>query len=382
MGGRHVKQTVTVRLDPTPEQHALLLATMKRFNVACQDMATWAAEHNVRSRWTIERGCYHRIRAQHGLSAQMTTRAAAKVGEQLMRLRRGQPATFHPHGAVVYDSRIMSFKGAEHVSLWTLGGRQQIAMRLSDYHRARLASRHGQADLILRAGRFHLALTIDAVERSELEPDGTLGVDLGITNLATDSDGVVHSGEAIERCRTRYERRRAVLQALGTRPSRRRLRKTSGREARFRRDQNHVISKQLVGKAQGTKRQIALEDLKGITARITVRRSQRSRHKGWAFFQLREFITYKAKLAGVPLVIVDPRNTSRTCHECGHCEKANRRSQAEFVCKSCGHAAPADLNAARNIAARGDAMRPMVPEATPKDKPLSAVVAAHRSGAV
>ncbi|NCC37325.1 MAG: transposase, partial [Chloroflexia bacterium] len=56
--------------------------------------------------------------------------------------------------------------------------------------------------------------------------------------------------------------------------------------------------------------------------------------------------------AGVPVVAVDPRNTSRTCAVCGHCEKANRRSQAEFCCVVCGHTAPADVNAAINISNR------------------------------
>ena len=77
--------------------------------------------------------------------------------------------------------------------------------------------------------------------------------------------------------------------------------------------------------------------------------SDRSRHAGWSFSQLRLFVEYKAKLAGVPVVTVDPRNTSRTCNACGHCEKANRKSQAEFCCKQCGHSENADLNAARNI---------------------------------
>lgn len=80
-------------------------------------------------------------------------------------------------------------------------------------------------------------------------------------------------------------------------------------------------------------------------------KSQRQRHSSWAFFQLRAFIAYKAALAGVPLHLVDPRDTSRTCSRCGHCEQANRKTQAEFVCQNpvCGFAAPADWNAAVNI---------------------------------
>lgn len=87
----------------------------------------------------------------------------------------------------------------------------------------------------------------------------------------------------------------------------------------------------------------------GLPEESNSRKSQRSRHSSWAFGQLRMFLSYKAALAGVPLHIVDPRNTSRTCHQCGHCEKANRKSQTEFVCKSCAFCCNADYNAAVNI---------------------------------
>ena len=78
--------------------------------------------------------------------------------------------------------------------------------------------------------------------------------------------------------------------------------------------------------------------------------------------QLRGFLEYKARLAGVVLVTVDPAYTSQACSECGHCEKANRRSQSEFVCKGCGHVAHADTNAALNVRGRAAVMRPIVSE--------------------
>jgi IS605 OrfB family transposase len=132
----------------------------------------------------------------------------------------------------------------------------------------------------------------------------------------------------------------------------------AGKEARFRRHENHRISKAIVENAEGTGRGIALEDLKGIRERITARGSDaRNRLSGWSFGQLHAFLAYKAELAGVPVVTVDPRNTSRTCAACGHCEKSNRKSQSEFVCKACGHGAHADLNAARNIAFRAQGAR-------------------------
>jgi IS605 OrfB family transposase len=123
---------------------------------------------------------------------------------------------------------------------------------------------------------------------------------------------------------------------------------------------NHCISKAIVSTAQGTARGIALEDLKGIRERIsaqrTVKRKRRVLHS-WAYFQLRAFIAYKAAAAGVRVVLVDPAFTSQTCSHCGQCEKANRKSQAQFLCVSCGYSAHADTNAAVNIAVRAAEMR-------------------------
>ena len=132
------------------------------------------------------------------------------------------------------------------------------------------------------------------------------------------------------------------------------------REARFRKDVNHRISKLLVARAEGTCRGLALENLKGIRERTTVGHKQRARQSGWSFGQLRAFVEYKAQRAGVPVVLVDPRNTSRACPACGHCEKANRKSQSEFLCKHCGYSSHADFNAALNIRAGALVNAPIV----------------------
>jgi IS605 OrfB family transposase len=161
--------------------------------------------------------------------------------------------------------------------------------------------------------------------------------------------------------RNRYHLRRQRLQKCGTRNAKRRIRRMGQREARFQRDTNHCISKKLVQKAAVARKAIALEDLSGIRERTTVRRAQRYERHSWAFFQLRQYISYKAAWKGVPVYEVDPRNTSRTCSRCGHCEKANRKSQAEFLCQRCGFAANADENAAINISRKERAAvnRPM-----------------------
>jgi len=219
----------------------------------------------------------------------------------------------------------------------------------------------GQADLIVRDGTWYLAVVIDVPEPpGGGEPDGWLGVDLGVVNLATDSDGTAHSGKAVRAVRRRNNQLRAKLQAKGSKSAKRLLKKRRRKEARYARDVNHCISKKLVRTAKDTGRGIKLEDLSGIRDRMTVKKAQRSDLHSWAFHQLRQFVGYKAAIAGVPVALVDPRNTSRECSECGHVDKRNRRTRDDFRCLRCGHAGPADHNAARNIAHGAAVMQPDV----------------------
>jgi IS605 OrfB family transposase len=157
------------------------------------------------------------------------------------------------------------------------------------------------------------------------------------------------------------------LQKVETRNAKRRLRQNAGKESRFQRNVNHCISKTIIQKAAISCKAIALEDLTGIRERVTVRHEHRYERHSWAFYQLRQFITYKATWAGVSVRLVDSRNTSRTCSACGNCEKANRKSQAEFLCQRCGFTLNADYNAAINISRKDPKQRAAVnqPMASP-----------------
>jgi putative transposase len=138
------------------------------------------------------------------------------------------------------------------------------------------------------------------------------------------------------------------------------LKKLSGKQRRFQADTNHRIAKELVCKAKDTNRSLAIEDLTHMRKRTTVKKGQRARHSNWAFFQLRSFTEYKGKVAGVMVIKVDPRNTSRRYSACGHCEKGNRNSQSEFVCKVCHYSINADYNGALNIRCRAMVNKRMV----------------------
>lgn len=355
-----MKLTLQLRLLPTADQKAQLLETMERFNEAATFAARVGFEHKVYGQVSIHGLAYHEIRERFGLSAQMAVRAIAKAVECFQRDKSVCPV-FKPLGAICYDQRVLSFKGLTTVSLWAMKGRLLIPFVCGAYQKGRQGRIKGQADLVYRKGKFYLLCTIEMPGGAPIEPVDVIGVDLGIVNIATDSTGETFSGEEVEKTRKHYSRRRAGLNRVGTKSARRRLSKVRKREANFRRNENHRISKQIVAKAKATDSAIALEDLKGIRDRVSVKTpEQRARHAGWSFLQLRSFVTYKAVLAGVSVVLVDPRNTSRTCSECGHCEKANRKSQGDFRCLQCGHSANADLNAARNIRAKALIKAPMV----------------------
>ncbi|GAG80939.1 unnamed protein product, partial [marine sediment metagenome] len=165
---------------------------------------------------------------------------------------------------MVYDQRILSWKGLENVSILSLDGRLKIPIRIGIYQKARLDRIRGQADLLIIRGVFYLSVAVDAPEKSPLDPVGTLGVDLGLKFLAYDSDGESYSGKKVDHVRKKNAKLKADLQKCGSRSAKRHLKKLSGKEARFHKDVNHVISKRLVTKAKDTHRRIALEDLKGI----------------------------------------------------------------------------------------------------------------------
>jgi IS605 OrfB family transposase len=108
-----------------------------------------------------------------------------------------------------------------------------------------------------------------------------------------------------------------------------------------------------------SKQAIALENLTGIRERTNqLPRSKKERRlsNSWAFFQLRQFLIYKAIKHGVHLVFIDPRYTSQTCHNCNHIHPVrgeSYRSGKKFSCGHCGWIGDADYNGAKNISALG-----------------------------
>jgi putative transposase len=239
------------------------------------------------------------------------------------------------------------------VSLNTVRGRLKIPFLCSPEQKAKLQGKKGQADLVLRDGAFYLSYAATVEEAEPFTPQGIIGVDLGLVNVATDSEGNVHTGAPVKRVRRKYRRLRQLLQPKKTRSARKHLQRVRRCESRFVKNENHRISKELVQLALNRQKALACELLTGIRQRANgLNRAMRTELNAWAFLQLKTFLHYKAKRAGVTLIEVDPRYSSQTCSQCGHCERANRRSQEYFCCQCCGYQTNADYNAACNLAAR------------------------------
>lgn len=386
-----VKQVVQVRLLPTPQQASALLATLN----ACNAAASWLSERmhtaGIFRKFDVQKGFYAELRERFGLAAQPAIRVIGKTVDACTTLRAnlkagnyGPPGSdrrrkveatsivFRPQAGQPFDARCLSWQlgdgGREgRVSIWTTAGRlRNLRIVGNPEHLALLRSRPaiGETDLICRDGVWLLHAVIDSPEAPQREPvNGFLGVDLGIVNVATTSDGDRMSGARLNRYRKRQQRIRRRLQAKKTSSARRLLKKRRRKEQRFAADVNHQISKRIVAEAERTGRGIAVEQLTGIRDRVRLRKPQRATLHTWAFAQLGQFLAYKAGQAGVVIAQVDPAYTSQRCHRCGWIDKKNRRSQALFICGRCGFVGHADHNAAHNIAQRGvvcwgEVMRP------------------------
>jgi IS605 OrfB family transposase len=215
----------------------------------------------------------------------------------------------------------------------------------------RWQGKYTNAQLIIRKNKVSLhvqvKVKITPVPSSSFTPT-FLGIDRGITNIATCSDNTFFNSKRLRAVKGRYQYLKRKLQHLGTRSAKRKLQKLSGRERRFVLDANRCISKAIVDKPFSI---FVMEKLRNLKK---IKRSRQFNRKlgSWSFYELEKFIVYKALQIRKSVILVNPYYTSQTCSRCGHAERANRRGSL-FQCKVCGFSLNADLSAARNIGVLG-----------------------------
>ncbi|MER6690618.1 RNA-guided endonuclease InsQ/TnpB family protein [Streptomyces minutiscleroticus] len=365
---------------PDTVQVSALERTLTTVNDAANWVSAVAFERGVPREYELRKHTYGELKVR-GLGAQAAQHTIKKVrdaytalktdiragnlgkeGSKRRRKAESKPVAFRLEAAQPYDDRCLSWQyDRQTVFIRTVDGRMRNVPFVCSADALKLlqAHRKGESDLIARDGVFYLVATCDVPEAERYEPDGFIGVDFGTANIATASTastGYLAAGRELNRYRKRQLALRAKLQKKRTKSAKRRLKARARKEARHAANQNHTISKTIVTEAERTGRGLALEELKGIRNRVRLRKPQRGALHSWAFAQLGDFIVYKARRAGVPLVFVDPAYTSQTCAECGHVGRRNRVDQGLFICRRCGVVAHADRNASHDIATRGESV--------------------------
>jgi putative transposase len=372
--------TVSCKLKVSQSQAAKLDETLDAFGQALN----WVNQNTpekVVNPLKLQSLCYYEIRARFGLSSNLAQQICRRVASaRKVAQQKNRPVKAFKGGFATYDARIFSFREKDWtVSLTTVEGRERFELAIGHYQREQLAgSNPKSATLVKRKdGSYSIQICVEAKLPEQQNTAQVVGVDLGRTDIAHTSEGDNWNGQQLNRVRDHYSRLRAVLQrkaSKGTRSSRRRcrelLQRLSGKERRFQSRQrcvaktwvNHRISKAIVSRAKATNSAIALEDLTGIRERINQQprsKAERRRANSWAFYQLRQFLEYKARVAGVSLILVPPAYTSQTCHKCLHIHPdpaQSYRSGKQFKCGHCGWEGDADWNGANMIAKLGAAV--------------------------
>jgi putative transposase len=369
--------TISCKLKVSQSQAAKLDATLDAF-VQALNWVNQNTPEKVANAVKLQSLCYREIRARFDLSSNLAQQVCRRLaGARKVAQQKNRPVKAFKGGFATYDARIFSFREKDWtVSLTTVEGRERFELAIGRYQRERLAgSNPKSATLVKRKdGSYSIQICVEAEPSPPQRTGRVLGVDLGRTDIAHTSDGDNWNGQQLNRVRDHYSRLRAVLQrkaSKGTRSSRRRcrelLQRLSGKERRFQSRQrcvaktwvNHRISKAIVSRAKTTNSAIALEDLTGIRERVNQQprsKAEQRRANSWAFYQLRQFLEYKARVAGVSLVLVPPAYTSQTCHKCLHVHPdpaQSYRSGKSFKCGHCGWEGDADLNGANVIALLG-----------------------------
>lgn len=358
-------RTACLKLNPTPEQIVCLEKTMQAYCNALNHISHIAHEMGNCSNYVrLHQAVYRDTRERFGLPSQITISATRQVASAYASMRSNRNgkglATFDFKGGVMLqggergrDFRLIPRKNL--VSLSTIEGRQKVPFACGEQQSQFFDWAAASATLCKRKGIFylHVVFKAEAEQMPVEQAKSVIGVDVGMNYLAAaigpDGHTVFAGGGSVKQRKHHYRRVRKGLQQKGTKGAKRTLKRLSGKEARFQRDANHMVSKRIVEfTARYPDPVIVLEDLAGIRDTAKHRKGQRADFHSWAFYQLQEFVAYKALALGIPVVKVDPRNTSKSCSLCG---AIGKRDKHNFTC-ACGFADHADRNASRNIALR------------------------------
>jgi len=383
--------TIKVKLAmKNPADEGKFRHTMEQYRQACNFISNFIFEHGFpMNQLKIQKAIYHDIREQFGLKSMMAQSAIRSVIARYKTVReqlRQNPYKFYdivngekkyyktvrdlewlqkplnfrrPQVDLVRDRDWSKLKDGS-LSLNTLDGRVLTVPTCHGFDRYFDGTwKLGGAKLLRGKDcwTLHIGATKQLDELETKDVQHVVGIDRGIRFLAVTHDergkcGFI-SGKEIMCKRMKFAETRERLQKKHTWSAKRALKRLAGRENRWMTDINHQLSKTLVQR-YGSNTLFVLEDLAGVSFedRNLSRRTKDGKRqlRSWAFYQLEQFLGYKAHLAGNAVVKVAAEYTSQRCPKCGGIHKEYRHHDThEYICKNCGYRANDDLTGARNI---------------------------------
>jgi IS605 OrfB family transposase len=354
-------RTIRLKLRTTPEVMAMLLETMEDFNRAVRMHIDWGWMNKTANKYKMHEAVYRAVRAEMPLLRAGLVQTARDIACEALR------STFFEvkpkrgiHSGIRYNDNCISvFLQSGYASLSTNEGRVKVEFCFPEYYAIYSDWRVKSSTLAYRKRKneLYLGVVVESDTPQIVSNGEVIGVDRGLRNIAVMSDNRFFSSSKMKEIRGRYAYLCRRLQAKGTRSAKRLLRKVAGQERRFNVCQNHIIAKEIVRAPCSA---IVLEDLSEIRQDMNGRGKMGEWVAVWPFFQLSEFIKYKAEAVGKRVIEVNPADTSRKCSRCGHIDKRNRAGN-QFHCLKCGYSLNPDLNAARNIAERGKSLLSRLP---------------------
>jgi IS605 OrfB family transposase len=334
-------RTLKIKINPPKEEFLELLlicnSIFNRYTKWSRKAKTYSKDTAHKELYSFLRGKFPQINSALIQTIRDTALEAVKATKFKRKIWKGK------HSSLRYDRRTFTIRGQQ-ITLTGLHKRHKEILSIPDYYKSIFESwvcKSGTLSYI--NGQFYINLVFETNSPEQVQGN-VVGIDRGLYNLATLSDGTNMSGSAIRSVQRKYLYNRRKLQAKGTPSARRLLRKMSGKEKRFSRDVNHVITKKLSCLPYSV---FVLEDLSSIR---TQRRGRKMNKwiASWPFFQFEDFLTYKTENLGKKIEYVDAHYTSRKCSRCGNRSRHNRY-KSRFHCSVCGYTNHADINAAINI---------------------------------
>jgi len=320
----------------------IILETIKLYKKGLQHCVDVAWGMKIRNNIQLHPFVYKDLRKM-GLPSQLSI-ACIKQSCGIVKKAKSNPNIFKV--SMRYNApRSFSFKNNV-LSISTIQGRVKIPIKIPNYALKYFNDWKIVESLLTQSKDKHY-FTFTFSQESSINPNQhcrVLGVDLGVNKLAVTSDNKFY-GKNIKQLRVKRDKLVSILQSKGTKSSKRKLKKISGRWKRFMKISNHNISKGIIDNLNAGD-VVVMEDLSNI--RKTAKYNKWV-HK-WAFKQLQFFIEYKALAKGIRVVYINPAYTSKTCNRCNSLN--TKRHSGFFECLNCGFHCDCDLQASRNISKR------------------------------